>query len=219
MKKSGVYVLLLLLLLVVAVVLSVSQLKKMGEPAPEASGAPVSESPTPSAAPSAAPSPSPEASPSPEPTPDPTPVPEPTPTPEATPSPTPAQTVLGQGSFASDTGTALNLLVTWTATASGADSASLLLEISTQSYSFFTSALPGSLTLTVNGESYVLDSPEIAYDGTEPVTTLLASRTVTIPLDTQGKAAAEIRVLWNYRGSYGGTELETISAAGTAAIG
>ena len=222
MKKSALYVVLLLLLLIVAAVLSISRLQ-MEDFAPgsedvSASEAPEQTLPAESLPPRAenTPEPTPAPTPTPVPTPIPTPTPKPTPAPTPTPVPTPQPPVnLGSGSFRSDTGTALNLVVDWSAVSTGSDSAKVTVEIALESYSLFTSALPGSITLTVNGAIYSLGSPEISYDGAGQITTVLASQSVTVGRNT----AFDITVDWHYGGRYGGTQLDVISAAGYATVG
>lgn len=225
MKKSGWYVLILIVILIVAAVISISRIKLGGEPDVKDTTPPTEELVSPGKTPEVpeeTPEDTPEAVPTQTPLAPATPPPSVnTPEPTATPTPTETpdnRTVLGQGSFSSDTGTALNLVVSWTARNNG-DTAELQIDMSLSSYSLFTDALPGSISLTVNGESYTLDSPAIAYDGGDLISTPLASKTVSIPLDSEGKADPGITVLWNYRGSYGGTELGNIMAIDSAQIG
>ena len=217
MKKSALYVVLLLLLLIVAAVLSISRLQ-LEDAFGGDDGVSVSDSPEQKLLADTQPTPTVEPTPTPAPTPTPTPVPTPTPTPQPTPTPAPTPqppVSLGSGSFRSDTGTALNLVVNWSAVSTGSDSAELTVVIELESYSLFTSALPGSIALTVNGAAYSLGSPGINYDGTDLVHTVLASQSVTVARGS----AVDIAVDWSYRGSYGGTQLDVISAAGSAAIG
>ena len=214
MKKSALSVVLLLVLLAVTAVLSISRLRE--EDAFRGSeDAAVSATPEPTPSPTPTPTPTPTATPTPEPTPTPAPTPTPTPTPEPTPTPPPVPVNLGSGSFRSDTGTALNLLVNWSAESIDADSAQLTVNIELESYSLFTSALPGSITLTVGGTAYSLGSPAVNYDGTAMIHTVLASQNLTVARGS----SVDIAVDWYYRGSYGGTPLDVISAAGSAAIG
>ena len=220
MKKSGIYVALIIVLLIGAAVISISRLNIWGDknaaentPAPMETGDVPDKTPEPAAV-TQTPEPVPEETPE---------VTEPAvteePVPVNTPEPTAApDTSLGQGEFSSDTGTALNIIVNWKAYSVGSG-VRLDIDISAGSYSLYTSKLPGSISLTVGGETCTLDSPEISYGGEEAMTTLLASRSFEIPLDSSGKASPDIAVVWNYRGSYGGVELENISAIGTAEIG
>lgn len=218
-KKSALYVVLLLLLLIVAAVLCISRLQLEDafggddeisvSDSPE-QNLPVDTQPTPTI------EPTPEPTPAPTPTPTPVPMPTPTPQPTPTPAPTPQPPVsLGSGSFRSDTGTVLNLVVNWSAVSTGSDSAEMTVVIELESYSLFTSALPGSISLTVNGTAYSLGSPGINYDGTDLVHTVLASQSVAVARGS----TVDIAVDWSYRGSYGGTQLDVISAVGSVAIG
>lgn len=202
----------MLLLVAVIVVCFVRTEFPSPEPTPAPTPVPATASPEISSQPT--PEPTPESTP--EPTPEITPEPTPQPTPEPTPQP---GRELGSGSFSSDTGTSLNLVVQWSARSSSGTSADITIDIYAQSYSFYTSALPGSITLTVNGTGYSLGSPDIQYGGQEQILSLLASKTVSVGLDAQGRAEPDISVSWSYRGSYGGVELDSISAVSAMPIG
>lgn len=219
MKKSAMYVVVFILLLIAVVIFCIvrmtpgeeqtppsaepSQTVQINTPEPVSTPAPVEESPEITAQPSA----------------EPVPTAQPTPEPIQTPEPTPVETPLGQGSFSSETGTGLELVVSWTAMSAGADTARLDIVISASSYSFFTSELPGSISLTVDGVSYSLGSSAVEYDGNDMILSKLAEKSVSIALDSTGRANPGITVMWNYRGSYGGTELENLLAIGSADIG
>lgn len=214
MKKSAVFVVIFIIVLAAAVVISFVRLSdsfKKPDPTPTptaAETAAVTDAPAPVETPEAT------AEPTVEPTPEPTPAPTETPQPTPTPAPTPeTHTALNSGSFKSDTGTNLNLVVSWSAYSEGGTK--LDIEIGAESYSLFTSALPGSITLTVNGAAYTLSSPDIAYDGQTLTVTPLCSKTV----DVTGLSEAEIAVSWSFRGSYGGVELEEISASSNVSLG
>ena len=211
MKKPAVFVFIFIIVLAAAVVISFLRLSdsfRKPEPTPppaETGTAPVTEAPPVVETPDLTEEPTPE--PTVEPTPEPTPTPPPTVPPEQ-----PA--VLRSGSFRSETGTNLNLVVSWRTYSSGGGT-KLDVEIGAESYSLFTSALPGSVTLTVNGSAYTLSSPDIAYDGQALTVTPLCSKTV----DVTGTSDADISVSWSFRGSYGGVELEELNASSTVGIG
>lgn len=218
MKKSAMYVVIFILLLIAVVIFCIVRMAPSSEPAgPSAAPAQTADMSTPTLINTPAPEETPE--PTPTPVPESTPTPAPTPTPEPTPEPTPSGNSLGSGSFSSDTGTGLELVVSWAARDAGNGTAELSMTISARSYSFHTSALPGSITLTVDGVSYNLGSAAVDYDGADITTSQLASRTVSVTLGSDGRANPGITADWNYRGSYGGTELETITASGSADIG
>ena len=149
--------------------------------------------------------------PTPSPTPVPTPTPRPTPTPEPSPTPTPYQRpAVRSGSFQSDTGTGLNLLVEWKAYGLSGNY-EVAVDVSAVSYGFYTDALYNSIVITVGEQSVALSSPAVRYDGEELVTTPLVSHS----LDAD-PGIVPISVVWNYKGSYSGVELESITASGTA---
>ncbi|MCD8191382.1 MAG: hypothetical protein LUD55_01080 [Oscillospiraceae bacterium] len=149
-------------------------------------------------------------------TPEPTPTPTPEPMPEPTPEPTPEipTNITASGSFASYTGTNLNLAVDWYTVVSEDGEAILTVTASAQSYSFQAEALWNSLTFTINGESYSCGTPAIDCDSETLTETPLGSYTITVPY-----GSVEITVDWDYRGEYGGVELDHIIASGTAYVG
>lgn len=223
MKKSAWYVVLLLVVLILALVVSMSAVLSIGnddkgeEPGSSvSSGDDVSGEPDiilPLVTPDEEPEPSPEPSEEPEETPEPS--PEPSEEPEESPAPSeePLQNISASGSFASDTGTGLNLQVDWSAY-SAEDGIMLQVDVGASSYSFFTSALYNAIELTVNGITYYANSPEIAIEDNELQLTPMAG--FTIPVEA---GSASIDVVWHYRGSYSGVELEEITASGSAYIG
>lgn len=217
MKRSAAYVVVLLIVVVIAAVLSINILfgperTKATEP-PQGIHTPVpeTEAPTP-----ATQTETPKATETPAPTPTETPVIE-TRAPLETPEPTPTEAPLpvdAGGSFSSATGTYLNLVVDWAAYTAPDGSTKLRVDLSASSYSFFTSALYQGLELTVGGQTYTANSPEISYGGPDLITTPMASFTVDAPTGNVG-----ITAVWHYRGSYSGVELDDITASGTAFIG
>ncbi len=221
MRKSALYVLMFMMLLIAAVVICFIRIELPGGREPQVSEAPVSSAPVTEAPKvSEAPEETPAVTPpvitqAPAATPAPTPVPTPAPTPAPTPMPTqPPRRMINQGSFVSDSGTALNIVVEWAAYAASGSNTELEISVSASHYSFYTSALPGSVSVSVNGVSSSMGSPEIQYGGSAQLLTKFG--TVTVPVSTD---SVDISVSWNYRGSYGGTRLDEISAYGTVNIG
>ena len=127
---------------------------------------------------------------------------------EETPAP-----VSASGSFRSDTGTYLNISVSWTARSDESGNVKLTADVSAEHYSLYTGALASAVELTVNGQTYTASSGEISYNGSAVASTPLARFTVDVP---RGDVA--LSAVWHYNGSYSGVELETITAAGTAHI-
>lgn len=141
-------------------------------------------------------------------TPEPTAEPTPEPTPEPKPTPTPVPDA--KGSFASDTGTGLNLKVDWHTVTAGAGKRSLHIDVSVVSYSIYASAQYRSITLRIGEKSWSADFAGVQYDGKEQIKTPAASFEVDAPA-----AGTPITVEWAYGGTYSGKELTVISAKGT----
>ena len=214
MKRPTALIAILLIVVVLIAVLGLRLFLK-DDAAPQESAppptapptsAPVTAAPeTPTAAPE---TPAPTAPPPP--TPSPTEPPIETHEPIVTPSPTPMK---ADGSFRSNTGTGLNLVVDWAVTGGDGESASVTFVYYAESYSFYCSPLYNSLELTANGETHAASSPNISYDGKDQIRTQLASFTVTLP---RGQNA--VSAVWHYRGTYSKTELEDITASATITL-
>jgi len=218
-KKSPVLsVILIVLVLVIAVeavILLRSALTDSGESFSYST-------PLPFVPPTAAPTPEPVSTPVPtaEPTPAPTPEPtaEPTPEPTATPAPspeaTPADDLIATGSFASDTGTALNLEVEWSSHNDGNGNAVIYLTGFLDSYSLQVGSRPYGVHVSFNGDSWTFAGEAInVADG--HAQTLLFSDVVTVPLGSPDA----MTVVYDFKGSYSGTELDTITAEGRVNTG
>ena len=119
--------------------------------------------------------------------------------------------VISSGSFASQTGTNLNLLVSWNAVADGFGQKTLYVTVSATSYSLYSAANPNTLELNVNGMSYVATPNAISYGGNTQVTNTLAS--FQIP---NAVSPAMISASWRFNGVISGVPLNTIYASGTA---
>lgn len=211
MKKSTAYFAALLILVIVIAVLGVLIVQRKAPAEPEPSAAPAVHPPVEETAPAESPSQPTEPVDTPEPTEAPVfetrpPVETEEPEPEKTPEPVPAD---ADGSFRSDTGTGLNLKVDWKTYADASGTRKLQVDVSTLSYSFFTSPLYQSIVLTLNGESYSADSAGVSYDGKDLTETPMASFTVDAPAP-----GTPISVVWHYKGTYSGKALDEITAAG-----
>lgn len=134
--------------------------------------------------------------------------PEPTaaPTPAPTPTPAPAD---AEGSFRSDTGTALNLKVDWKTYKAADGTRKLQADVYIVSYSIFTSYQWKSITLTVGDKAWSADCSGFSYEGKDQISTKAATFTVDAP-----PAGTPISVEWYYGGSYSGKDLDTITASG-----
>ena len=210
MKKSAVYVALLLVIVIIVAVLCLRIFTKT-DPAPEIPESSKTEATLPPVKenePIVVPLPEPEKPAEPE-KPEETEVPFETRPPmeeEEEPEEVPVP-VDASGSFCSDTGTYLNLLVDWSAVSSGEDTVMLTVRYSAESYSIFTAASPGNLALIVDGKTYTASCPELNYDGADLTVTPLATFTVEVPRGT-----VSLNAIWHFKGSYSGTELDNITA-------
>ncbi len=216
-SSKGFFLLLILLMIVVAIVVVMRSCASK-ESEPEASPI-VSVEPT--AAPTEAPefTPSPSPSPTTMPSPTPSPTPETSATPEPTPTPTPVRDVQASGSFSSDTGTGVNIVVDWIAYSGTDGNIVLETELYVKSYSINVGKIYKGASITVNGESYTIDSPEVKYDGDEQAKSLILSKSFTVPYTGQGSLSIPISATWNFKGKYSGNEIDSVKAESAAAIG
>ena len=216
-KKSPVLsVILIVLVLVIAVeavILLRSTLTDSGESFSYSTPIPfVPPTAEPSPEPTATPAPAATAAPTPAPTPEPT--PEPTATPTTSPEATPADDLIATGSFASDTGTALNLEVEWSSHNDGNGNAVIYLTGFLDSYSLQVGSRPYGVHVSFNGDSWTFAGEAInVADG--HAETLLFSDVVTVPLGSPDA----MTVVYDFKGSYSGTELDTITAEGRVNTG
>ncbi|MBR1658743.1 MAG: hypothetical protein IJ705_00295 [Oscillospiraceae bacterium] len=123
-----------------------------------------------------------------------------------------AQPILANasGSFSSDTGTYLNMLVEWRVYTDDAGAAKLDVTLSATHYSLRIDEQMGGLELNVNGQVYTAATPAIRYDGKGFVTTPMHTFTVDAPV-----GAMRISATWHYLGSYSGKTLNDITASDT----
>ncbi len=119
--------------------------------------------------------------------------------------------VLASGSFASQTGTSLNLLVSWNAAADAFGQKTLNVTVSATSYSLYSGALANSVELRVNGMVYTATPNTINSTGNSLTANFLAF--FSIPNAT---GPASITASWRFNGTYSGVALNTITASGVA---
>ena len=120
--------------------------------------------------------------------------------------------VSASGSFASSTGTALNLIVFWSVSNNGGQK-TLNVTVSSSSYSLYCTGSYGGVELTVNGMSYVSSTPAINYSGNSAVTNTLAS--FSIP-NLSGPVS--LNAVWHFNGTYSGVSIGDIRASGTVVV-
>ena len=152
--------------------------------------------------------------PTPEPTPEPaTPTPEPTaepvtPTPEPTPvpaTPTPKET---SGSFKSDTGVGLNMVVDWKTEDLGNGTTRVDVTGKIKSYSLNVGRT--SVTVTMGDKTVTCEAPSFNIGQGSEVTSDLFSTSLEVPSGT----TSELVVEWGSKVTYSGVSLSTITAKG-----
>ncbi len=121
--------------------------------------------------------------------------------------------VVSSGNFSSQTGTSLNLLVSWSVMADSIGEKTLNVTVSATSYSLFTGTISNGVELTVNGMMYVATPNSINYGGNTLATNVLAG--FTIP---NAVGPASITAVWHFNGTYSGVPMNTITASGVASF-
>ena len=131
----------------------------------------------------------------------------------------PTGTSLGSGTFRSDSGTSINIHADWTALVSGPNTVDITVTAYVDSYSLYTTASPDVLNIAVDGQYFSLASPAIEIPTTTtPVSTKINSRTVTVTLSGGETRNIPVEVIWQYRGTYGGTYLDAIECGGNITL-
>ena len=131
----------------------------------------------------------------------------------------PTGTSLGSGTFRSDSGTSINIHADWTALVSGPNTVDITVTAYVDSYSLYTTASPDVLNIAVDGQYFSLASPAIEIPTTtQPVSTKINSRTVTVTLSGGETRNIPVEVIWQYRGTYGGTYLDAIECGGNITL-
>lgn len=153
----------------------------------------------------------------------------PAPTPPATPTPTPTPSTepsapvsyggeLGSGSFKSDTGAKLDIHADWSAKSVSSTQVEVTVKVMLDSYSLHLQRVANSVNINLGGQYVSLDAPEVEYDGSEALTTELASKTFTVDLAEGQSADLSLAVEWHFGGSYGNMELPVLECGGTVSL-
>lgn len=131
----------------------------------------------------------------------------------------PVGTSLGNGTFRSDSGTSINIHADWNALVSGQNTVDITVTAFVDSYSLYTTATPEALNIAIDGQYFALASPLIEIPTTtQPVSTLINNRTVTVSLSGGETRSIPVEVIWHYRGTYGGTYLDSIECGGNITL-
>ncbi len=118
--------------------------------------------------------------------------------------------VVASGSFASNSGTNLNLLVNWSVIDEGFGQRTLQVAVSATSYALVSAELYNGVQMTLNGVTYSTNSRAINYHGGAMATNPLAS--FSIP-NFRGPASAN--VVFHFNGTLSGRPVNDIIATGT----
>lgn len=155
-------------------------------------------------------------------TPDPTPVPTiaptPVPTPAPTPTPVPADTVLGSGSFKSETGVPIDVRADWTATVVDADTVKVTVNVNLVSYSLHITAAPNSVNVSVGDDYRSAGSPTVDNDENVQITTLLATTEHYLSLSQGQSGSFPVAVEYHFGGVYKELELPVIECGGSITL-
>ena len=122
-------------------------------------------------------------------------------------------TLTGSGSFMSNTGTSLNIVVNWYAGVDNFGNRGLMVVVGATSGNLMASAIANSVELNVNGMMYAASNNAINYMGGGMTTNTLA--TFTIP-NVYGTVS--ITAVWHFNGTYGGVPSGSVYASGYANV-
>ena len=118
---------------------------------------------------------------------------------------------ISSGSFMSNTGTSLNIIVNWYAAADMFGNRELMVVVSASSGNLMANSLINGVELSVNGMMYAASNNAVNYMGGGMTTNTLA--TFVIP-NVYGSVS--IAAAWHFNGTYGGVSIGTIFASGIA---
>lgn len=121
--------------------------------------------------------------------------------------------VTASGSFMSNTGTSLNIIVNWYAGIDAYGNRGLMVVVSASSGNLTAGSLINGVELNVNGMYYAAANNAINYMGGGMATNTLA--TFVIP-NVYG--AVSITAVWHFNGMYGGVPIGNITASGMAQV-
>lgn len=120
---------------------------------------------------------------------------------------------LASGSFASNSGTQLNIQVNWAVRTDTVGNRTLDATVYCNSYSLYSVSIYNGVSLTVNGVTYSSTSSAISYDGRSMISTPLAS--FSIP---NQPGYLQMTAVWHFNGTYSGVPIGDIVASGAASV-
>ena len=122
----------------------------------------------------------------------------------------PSGNTLSSGSFASNTGSKINIVVKWAKTKSNSGETMLKMDVTANISALDVSAHKNAFKINVGGKTYYKNIKKIKFSSKKPKEIILTS--ITVPLEDGEQA---VKVSWKFNGTYSGKKLGTITAAGT----
>ena len=122
-----------------------------------------------------------------------------------------AEMTVSSGSFASNSGTNVNLLVNWFVRSDSFGARTLYVDVSVTSYALYNSGV--GVDLYANGMRYSATSATIQDGASARVTNRLASFTVP-----NVSGAVNLSVVWHFNGTLSGVHVGDIRADGVAVV-
>lgn len=132
-----------------------------------------------------------------------TPEPTPVPTPEPTPTPQPVNTVLGSGTFESNSGTYLNMTADWTATTVSDSQVEITFKVYAKSYALDYIGFPSAIHISVGDQYESCAANSISYTDNTLNLNELATYTMTVSLPAGSSNTYNVQVVWDFNGVYG----------------
>lgn len=148
----------------------------------------------------------------------------PTPSPEPSPEPSPSIEPVSQsdtfdpldisteGSFSSDTGTGLNIVVDWSVREAEMGFITVDVILSVDSEGVNVSSIHNGAVLTINGEEFVFTTPTLQNKSGETSKNEICKTHVRLPYSGETMELS-IDAVWKFNGTYSGRELKKITAS------
>lgn len=131
--------------------------------------------------------------------------------------PRPATTA-ASGELSSETGSNLEIHLTWMVIAETDTTVTIRAEAYLTCYAIWVSARHGGV-LKIGNSSQNFSTEAITYEGNAKQTYPLATSTVDVPLGADGTATVELSVSWPFLGSYSGVKIDYLSCSGKITVG
>ncbi len=150
-------------------------------------------------------------------TPEPSPEPSPPTEPVSEPETFAPLDISADGSFSSDTGTGLNIVVDWSVREAEEGFITIDLILSVNSKEINVSSIHNGAVLTINGEEFVFTTPSLQNNIGEALKSEICKTHVRLPY-SGGTMNLSIDAVWNFNGTYSGRELKNITASEQVSI-